>query len=405
MDVGRHKEGCSLNIICCTMKWVLSVMLFAVAMASAQRFDERSDKGTIDNNVLDEASGIAASHTNANILWTHNDSGDKPRLFAMTYDAHVVGEYAIEGATNRDWEDICIGTGPKDGIQYIYVGEIGDNDAVYDTKSIYRIPEPTVSDEQNFTQQNISGAEKITFVYPDGKRDAETLMLDPITKDLYIVSKREDSVRVYRLPYPQSTTSVITAEYVVSLPLTYIVAGDISPDGREILLKNYTNVYYFTRGYKQPLKSALTQQPAIIPYEQEPQGEAICFDAKGDGFFTTSETTPLKIPAHVYYYSRATDMGVLSPTDYNDRNVNIDAIYPNPSYKDFTIKFSLQKEGKVSLDVADVKGNTISLMAERPLQSGSHSVQLSTSMLSSGTYSAKLKLGKNIVHKEFLVVK
>ena len=131
-----------------------------------------------------------------------------------------LGDSNINGVTNRDWEDIAVGPGPINGKQYIYIGEIGDNSAAYNLKYVYRVMEPDVNSSQNPIDTTLLNIQTISFQYPDGRRDAETFNDYPLTKDIYIVSKREDSVRVYLLSYPQSTTQTITAVHVAILNLT-----------------------------------------------------------------------------------------------------------------------------------------------------------------------------------------
>jgi hypothetical protein len=87
------------------------------------------------------------------------------------------------------------------------------------------VPEPRVEANQAPVELTLAGAETIIFQYPDGDRDAETLMIDPRTKDLYVVSKREASARVYRAAYPQSSSETITLEQVATLPFGGVVAG------------------------------------------------------------------------------------------------------------------------------------------------------------------------------------
>jgi hypothetical protein len=77
--------------------------------------------GTIQNSSINEASGIAASRMNPNVLWTHNDSGDSARVFAMTAAGTNLGTYSISGASATDWEDIAVGPGPSAGAQYLVV--------------------------------------------------------------------------------------------------------------------------------------------------------------------------------------------------------------------------------------------------------------------------------------------
>jgi hypothetical protein len=113
-------------------------------------------------------------------------------------------------------------------------------------------------------------------------------MIDPSTRDLYVISKREQPVSVYRLAYPQSTNGVSKAEKISQLDKTYIVAGDFSQDGKEILIKNIDNVYYWKVDGRS-IAEVLKDKPKILPYEKEPQGEAITFAIDGSGYYTLSE--------------------------------------------------------------------------------------------------------------------
>lgn len=233
---------------------------------------------------INEVSGVVDSRSMPGNLWIGQDSGNPSNLDLLGHDGKLKGRVTIPNATNRDWEDLTSGPGPQAGTNYLYIGDIGDNNAEHQINYVYRLPEPTT---MNGT---VSGVERITFKYPDGPRDAECLILDPKTKDLWIVSKREAKVHLYQLPYPQSTTDVITATAFGELPLTFVTGGGISSDGNEILLRTYTGVYYFSRSSGQPFADALQRQTAMtLPYRLEPQGEAVCFDAANKGYFTLSE--------------------------------------------------------------------------------------------------------------------
>lgn len=290
------------------------IIFYNLAITSeihAQVFGGRMDLGLIQYNSINEASGIAASRKNTNVLWTHNDSGDSNRIFALNNQGNHLGVYKINSATNRDWEDIAVGPGPISGSQYIYIGDIGDNDAVYNLKYIYRVLEPNVNSLQNPKDTTLLNIDKITFQYPDGNRDAETIMIDPLTKDIYIVSKREDSVRVYLLTYPQSTSQTITATRVATLglkggqstPQSYTVGGDIAHNGLEIIIKTRGKIYYWHRTPGQNLWEAFSAVPIILPYTEEPQGEGVTWALDARGYFTISEEAG-GVPAHLYFYPR-----------------------------------------------------------------------------------------------------
>ena len=277
-------------------------LLSCTVQAQPPEFGSRVDRGLVENDEINEASGIAASRRNPGVLWTHNDSGDSTRIFAVGRNGEDLGDFFLSGTSARDWEDIAVGPGPEANISYIYVGEIGDNNAQYPTKRIYRVAEPEVDQNAEPSAHTLEDVETITFAYPDGPRDAEALMVDPVTRDIYIVSKREESVRVYRAAYPQSTTETITLEHVTTLEgLTFITAGDISSDGGNILLKDYQTVFYWERKGGESIAEAFARTPFNPPYTLEPQGEGIAWDADESGYFTLSEE-PQGIEAHLYFY-------------------------------------------------------------------------------------------------------
>jgi hypothetical protein len=186
---------------------------------------------------LKEVSGLAASVRNPGLLWAHNDSGNGPDIYLIDQNLSVKQHYILVGVKNRDWEDIAVGPGPDSTKNYVYLGEIGDNEAKYPLKYIYRFEEPALDSAQSGAI-SISEFETITFRLSDQQKDTEALLIDPKTKDLLVISKREEPVNVYQLKYPYSTEDTITARQVITLPLTQIVAASCSPGGDEILMKN-----------------------------------------------------------------------------------------------------------------------------------------------------------------------
>lgn len=237
------------------------------------------------------------------MFWVHNDRDNENRLFAFNTNGKNLAVYYVDGIVNRDWEDIAIGPGPSDGIDYIYIGDVGDNNSEYDLKYIYRVPEPDVYFMQDPVTETLLGSETITCQYPDGVFDSETIMLDPLTKDLYIITKRElNDLKVYRAAYPQSTSEIIVMDHLATLNHYQLVAGDISPNGLEILIKDYEKMYYWNRSADQNIWDVLTEEPIIVPYVEEIQGEAVCWAADAMGYYTLSEKAGVKLI--LYYYPR-----------------------------------------------------------------------------------------------------
>ena len=250
---------------------------------------------------IDECSGIAHSRLNPDLLYVQNDSGGSATVFALDLEGKLKHKLSLEVASNRDWEDIAVGPGPIAGRSYIFVGEIGDNNARYDNIAIYRFPEPSLAATDSL--ETITTYDTIRIRYQDGARDAEALFVDPRTKDIYLISKREAEVGVYRLSYPQSTTELNIATKIATLPYNWVTAADISPKGDKILVKTYTNVYRYKRGKRQSIAEALSRSPGTLAYTIEPQGEAICFDQEGKGRYTLSEKHD-DIQLQLYYYRR-----------------------------------------------------------------------------------------------------
>jgi hypothetical protein len=248
-------------------------------------FSGPKSMGKIQNKKIDEASGLAFSRKHANVLYTHNDSGGDPFVFLMDTQGKHLGKIKLQGVQNRDWEDIAIGPGPERNHPYIYVGEIGDNNAKYDQIKIFRIPEP-----KEITESMEMEPEILVLTYPDGPKDAETLMVDPITEDIFILSKRDSVNILYRAPQTAFSDQEFVLERIMELPFTMSVAGDISADGSQIIIKNYFMVFYWERNKGETVPEALKRDPLLLPYKPEPQGEAIAFDPLGQAYYTLSET-------------------------------------------------------------------------------------------------------------------
>jgi hypothetical protein len=298
----------------------------ATVAVNSELFELGVSQGTLDNPELVEVSGLVESINNPGYLWVHNDSGDKARLLLIDKQGKQRATIWLANATNRDWEDIAIGPGPEEGKTYVYIGDIGDNNQKYEFKHIYRIEEPII-DLNTTSDTTIARVDRIEFKLPDGPQDTELLMIDPSTRDLYTISKRKRKVNLYRVPYPQSTVAPMTAEVALadrdfskiesknisqqgeetlingynSQYYYQIVAGDISPDGQEVLIKSYSAVYYWKKTGQESLIELLGKDPIRIPYEAEPQGEAIGFDAEGNGYFTISEKRGMASPQIIFY--------------------------------------------------------------------------------------------------------
>jgi len=262
--------------------------------------------GHLPTKAMDEISGIAASGIFKDIYYIHNDSGDTSRLFSISPDGKLKNTIYYNGDPKNklgveDVEDIAVGPGPDAGKSYIYMGDIGDNGSDRANIAIYRIQENAAWAKDSIIKTT---AVALHLKYPDGPKDAETLMVDPIQKLLYIVSKRRDTVGIYTTPLNYKVDDKLTLTKRGKLffegikPFKWITAGDISHDGRHILLKSYEKVYYWLRRDNEPIWETMQRKPKELPYQVEKQGEAIGFTPDGKGYYTTSEG----VFSPIYYY-------------------------------------------------------------------------------------------------------
>ncbi|MBA2498241.1 MAG: PE-PGRS family protein [Chitinophagaceae bacterium] len=247
--------------------------------------------------IIDEASGIADSRSNQNALWVHEDSGNPAELNLISYAGEFIKSLPVLNAVNRDWEDMSFARDLSTGKNILYIADIGDNNQRHDNYTIYRFTEPAPGDTE------IENVEKIIFRYVDGSHDAEAILVDELTNDVFIITKRDAKAGIYKLSYPQSMATINVASFEGSLDYTGITSAAFSPDGLEIILKTYTHLYHYKRSGNDPVPVVLKQKPVNIPYVMEPQGEAVCFKKDNKGFFTLSERGPAPF-VDLRYYKR-----------------------------------------------------------------------------------------------------
>jgi hypothetical protein len=260
----------------------------------------------LEDRAIDESSGIVASRRYSGLIWTHNDSGDGPFIYAFDRKGRRYGTWRVTGARAFDWEDIAAGPGPRHGQSYLYIGDIGDNDKERKQIIIYRVAEPAVTAADAATDrsapQETEPVEAIHVRYPDGRYDAEALAVHPTTGDLYLITKTRKTTTVaavYKLAAPFNTAQVNTLEKVGELRTPSLLPGmitgaDISPDGRRIILCDYFNAFEMRLpdSLSGSFDEIWKQSMAIVRLGERNQGEAICYRLDGQAILATSETSP-----------------------------------------------------------------------------------------------------------------
>jgi hypothetical protein len=262
-----------------------------------------STPGLVQSDAIAEASGVVASRRVDGVYWVHDDSGDSARVFAISGTGQTLGEYALSGATATDWEDVAAGPGPVAGVSYLYLGDIGDNTKTRATVQVYRVAEPLVDPAHPLgAPQTLSGVDRLNLVYPDGAHDAEALVVDPSSGELFVITKdlAGGVAQVFRSPANRAdgSTTTLTQVATVSLgALQGVTAADVTPAGDVVALRTYLGVFLYPRVSGTPLAQAFSQPVcagAAPPFgkswpDGEPQGEAIGFTRDGRGYVTLSE--------------------------------------------------------------------------------------------------------------------
>lgn len=265
----------------------------------SDKFEEPKIIGTIKSKEITESSGLVNSRCNPNILWTHNDSGNKAHIYALDKTGKKLGTWKVSGAKNVDWEDIAV-IKNRQGECFLYIGDIGNNVRVRNIFTIYKIREPKISESDKSSSDKNSliteKAEAINFIYPDDIRhDAEALLVHPETLNIYILIKRfEGASGVYKLSdYQIGKTKQLEkiADFSLpALPNGLITGGEISPDGKRVILCDYFNAYEIKLGDDAKSSDEIWKdEPSIIELGKRTQGEAVCYSADATSIFATSE--------------------------------------------------------------------------------------------------------------------
>jgi hypothetical protein len=234
-----------------------------------------------------ELSGLVRSRSQRDLLWSHNDSGAGPQLYGLRTDGRVAAHPQVTGAQAVDWEDIAAGP-DRDGEPLLYVGDIGDNAARRPGIDVYRVAEPRVGDAAS------APAARLRLRYPDGAHDAEALLVDPIRADMLIVTKFIGGARAYRTSARAPAGAQITLQAGPTIGLSLVTAGDVSADGRVVVLRGYDRAAVWVRRGRERLTTTLRRAPCFAPISLvgEGQGEALALDRHGTGFVTVAEGSP-----------------------------------------------------------------------------------------------------------------
>jgi hypothetical protein len=262
-----------------------------VLSATCLRCGAPASLGTLTSKEMDETSGLVASGARDGLYFAHNDSGDVARFFALGEHGEEQAAFTFATSAVTDCEDMARGPCAADAgaaATCLFVGDIGDNFRLRSTIDVYRVREPEVIANATLP------SDRFALKYPDGAHDAETLLVHPRTGAITIVTKEKGGASsVFEAPPlaspgpPILLTKVGTLRAPAGSPL--FTGGSVHPEGRGILLRTYTHVFFAPMTPDQTVAEALRAPLCSLPSVHERQGEAIAWRRDGTGFVTTSE--------------------------------------------------------------------------------------------------------------------
>lgn len=262
----------------------------------------------IDFSDARELSGLAASRRSPNLLWTHNDSGSPPVLYAVTTEGKLAGRVRIKGVRNIDWEDIA--SFERDGKAWLLIADTGDNTGKRKNCSFLLVEEPDPTQLSPAAELTVPVSWRVPFTYPDGPHDCEAAAVDPQEQKIYFVTKRTLPPCVFTVPlHPDPAGVPAVAERVTVLrhipqPSSFakiiptptgryraqVTGLDFSPDLQHAAVLTYGDVLLFSRRPGESWAMALSRTPEVLAPHGLPQAEAICFSADSRTVFVTGET-------------------------------------------------------------------------------------------------------------------
>ncbi len=280
------------------------VISCSTSAAKDSKNKEKSEEPIIEltDNEIVESSGLAISQRKNDRYWTHNDSGDGPRLFAFDAKGRKTGQCRLPQATSVDWEDMA--SYVDQGTARLIVADCGDNDAKRKSIFLYLFDEP---DPDSVTQ--IDRFTKLELHYSDGPQNCEAVAVDTKRRELILLGKNVLPLAgVYRMPLPQRETEpVVHAQATISrsktLALPMVTAMDIDPQSGDIWVGSYFDLFCFKCSERtQPIDQQLSSLPRHFAMPRLKQIEALAVDAAHQ-VHVTSEGKPARM-SHV-----VTDVG------------------------------------------------------------------------------------------------
>lgn len=299
---------CALLLIACDNQTDAATLKTAPPLVTLERM------GFLDNDKINEASGLQASYSYSGDFFTHNDDG-KTLIYMIDETGNDLGKMAIKPAKNKDWEDIT--SVPVGAGRWLVAGDIGDNSAKRKHITLYFAKEPAPGKGGRYSGR-LDLEHRLDLTYPDGARDCEAMSYDPVGNQILLLTKRDKPARLYAVdletalsereaelkflgtvsPYRPPTISDRAKWGGRTDWISQPTGLDISADGSEAVVITYRSLYRYHRQEGEDWLTAMQRKPEEVVGPPARQNEAIAYSLDGKSIYVVTE----KLPAPIYRF-------------------------------------------------------------------------------------------------------
>jgi hypothetical protein len=332
------------------------------------------------------------------------DDSGGPYLYRLADDGSLTRTVTITNASNRNWEDITHDSSRT----YMYVGDFGNNNCDRTNLRIYRIPYPSSS-----TMTSVA-ADLISFTYPDQHSfpshwmnfDAESFF--HYHHKLYIFTKADGSAvgytKMYTLPETPGSYCATLVDSFYTNDRT--TSADISPDGSSVILISNTHIHIFRNFTGDHFFDGTHTQLTISGAWTQKEG--VCFSSNNEIYMTDENNGSGN---HLYRVDLSTWIPTVIPpppaptTTTGVDEVNAPSAGAYPVPADQFVKIWVKNISPDKLSVA-IFDLTGKMIYETPFENSVAMQTIQTSLFPTGVYFYKVySEGKEVQTARLIVTR
>ncbi len=296
-------------------------------------------------DTLFESSGITYSAPGK--FFSHNDSGDLPRIFEVDTTGNIIRVINLASATAYDYEDIT-----RDREGNVYVGDFGNNFNNRTNLCIYKIPFAELSKDTAIPQViNFTYSDQLQFPPLPAAQNFDCEAFFFYNDSLYLFSKNwsnSDYTKMYRLPAtPGNYFAMLTDSFKTN---GWITSACMNPSATAFVLLSESQIWLYN-GFKNYNFTHSLITSFMIDSSQK---EGITF-INDTAVYITDEGVP-GAAGNLYYLS----LGKWIPHLTGHNNLDV-VIHYNPS--PHTITWMLSGSDSYDVELFDVQGKLVDTMS------------------------------------------